>query len=105
MKKLTAVCLLLILCISGQSLLAQRQLDSVLIKANLPAAKQDLSINLSYPAEEDKQPAKEIPYMLELMPSIVSYSDNGTGMGSSSFRIRGTDPSRTNISIDGIPLN
>ncbi|MCL2097525.1 MAG: TonB-dependent receptor plug domain-containing protein [Bacteroidales bacterium] len=103
MKKRTF--LLLTLCIAGQSLLAQRQLDSVLIKANLPAAKQDLSINLIYPTEEDRQPAKEIPYLLELMPSIVSYSDNGTGMGSSSFRIRGTDPSRTNISIDGIPLN
>ena len=104
MKKCTSL-LLLLLCLAGQSVWAQRQLDSVLVKANLPAAKQDLSINLIYPSEEDKQPAKEIPYMLETMPSIVSYSDNGTGMGSSSFRIRGTDPSRTNISIDGVPLN
>ena len=84
---------------------AQRQLDSVLINASLPAAKKDLSIDVIYPTAEDKQAAKELPYMLELMPSVVSYSDNGTGMGSTSFRIRGTDPSRTNITIDGIPLN
>ncbi len=82
-----------------------RQLDSILINANLPAAKQDLSIDLRFPTQEDKPGAKEIPYLLELMPSVVSYSDNGTGMGSTSFRIRGSDPSRTNISIDGIPLN
>ena len=105
MKKIAAFCIFFMLFTSWQGLWAQRQLDSVLIKANLPAAKQDLSINLIYPAEEDRQPAKEIPHLLELMPSIVSYSDNGTGMGSTGFRIRGTDPSRTNISIDGIPLN
>lgn len=105
MKKKLSICLLVIYCFLGEDLLAQRQLDTVFIKAQLPAAKQDLSINLFYPSEEDKQPVKEIPYLLELMPAIVSYSDNGTGMGSTGFRIRGTDPSRTNISIDGIPLN
>ncbi|MDR3235360.1 MAG: TonB-dependent receptor [Prevotellaceae bacterium] len=48
---------------------------------------------------------REMPFLLELLPSVVNYSDNGTMVGSTSFRIRGTDASRINISIDGVPLN
>jgi iron complex outermembrane receptor protein len=98
--------ILLIIFISISSvILAQRQLDSVLINDSYPKGKKDLSIDIIYPATQDQQAGKEIPYLLEMMPGIVSYSDNGTGLGSTSFRIRGTDPSRTNITIDGIPVN
>lgn len=48
---------------------------------------------------------QDIGYQLALTPSLVQTSESGTGIGYTSFRIRGTDPSRTNVTVDGIPLN
>ena len=47
----------------------------------------------------------DIPYLLEMLPSTVVSSESGTGLGNTSFRIRGTDPTRINVTIDGVPLN
>ncbi|MDY0200751.1 MAG: TonB-dependent receptor [Tenuifilaceae bacterium] len=47
----------------------------------------------------------DIPYLLEMTPSVVAVSEGGTGVGNSSFRIRGTDISRINVTVNGIPLN
>ncbi len=48
---------------------------------------------------------QDIPYLLSLTPSFVSTSDAGTGIGYTGFRIRGTDANRTNITVNGVPLN
>lgn len=48
---------------------------------------------------------RDIPYLLSVTPSVIAYSDGGTGVGYSGLRIRGTDPSRTNVTINGIPFN
>ncbi len=47
----------------------------------------------------------DIPFMLETTPSVVAISETGTGVGYSNMRIRGTDMSRINVTINGIPLN
>lgn len=58
-------------------------------------------------AEEisEKNQGRDIPYLLEQMPGLVISSDAGTGVGPTSFRIRGTDMTRINITVNGIPLN
>ena len=48
---------------------------------------------------------RDMPYLLSLTPSLVETSDAGNGVGYTSIRIRGTDASRINITLDGIPLN
>ena len=48
---------------------------------------------------------KDIPFILSSTPSVMSTSDTGTGIGYSSIRIRGTDPSRINVTTNGIPMN
>jgi len=48
---------------------------------------------------------KDLPVLLELTPSVVSNSDAGAGIGYTDFRIRGTDISRINVVINGVPLN
>ena len=48
---------------------------------------------------------KDIPYVLRLTPSVVVTSDAGTGIGYTGIRVRGTDPSRVNVTINGIALN
>ncbi len=48
---------------------------------------------------------RDIPFVLETLPSVVSTSDAGTGVGYTNLRIRGTDMNRINITVNGIPLN
>ena len=48
---------------------------------------------------------QDIPYLLALSPGFITTSDAGTGVGYTGFRIRGTDANRTNITVNGVPLN
>ena len=48
---------------------------------------------------------KDIPYILSLTPSVTMTSDAGNGIGYTTLRVRGTDPSRINITANGIPVN
>lgn len=48
---------------------------------------------------------QELPVLLQNAPSVNAYSDNGSGMGYSSMRLRGFDQSRINLSINGVPVN
>ncbi|MCX6224335.1 MAG: TonB-dependent receptor [Bacteroidia bacterium] len=48
---------------------------------------------------------RDIPYLLLNTPSVVATSDAGAGVGYSALRIRGTDPSRINVTINGVPFN
>jgi iron complex outermembrane recepter protein len=54
---------------------------------------------------ENRDFGKDIPYLISLTPSFVASSDAGTGIGYTSFRIRGSDMNRINVTINGIPLN
>ena len=47
----------------------------------------------------------DLPYVLALTPSITTTSDAGNGIGYTSLRVRGTDPSRINITANGIPVS
>lgn len=49
--------------------------------------------------------AQDIPTILQTLPSTVSTSDAGAGIGYSGITIRGTDATRINVTINGVPLN
>lgn len=48
---------------------------------------------------------QDIPILLNFTPSVVSFSDAGAGVGYTGLRIRGSDQTRINATINGIPLN
>jgi iron complex outermembrane receptor protein len=48
---------------------------------------------------------QDLPYLLEGTPSTVVTSDAGAGVGYTGIRIRGVDPTRTNVTVNGVPLN
>ena len=48
---------------------------------------------------------QDVPYLLSLTPSITMTSDAGNGIGYTSLRVRGTDPTRVNVTANGIPIN
>lgn len=49
--------------------------------------------------------AQDLPYLLDELPSVVVTSDAGTGIGYTGMRIRGSDATRVNVTINGVPLN
>lgn len=48
---------------------------------------------------------QDIPMLLNSLPSVVSGSDAGNGVGYTAMSIRGSDATRTNVTINGIPVN
>ncbi|MFM7725625.1 MAG: TonB-dependent receptor plug domain-containing protein, partial [Flavobacteriales bacterium] len=48
---------------------------------------------------------QDIPYVLRLTPSLVATSDAGAGVGYTGLWIRGSDPARVNVTINGVALN
>lgn len=54
---------------------------------------------------QNRNLGQDVPYLLNLTPSTVVTSDAGAGIGYTGIRIRGVDPSRINITINGIPVN
>lgn len=48
---------------------------------------------------------KDIPFLLESVPSVFSTSDAGNQIGYTGLRIRGSDQTRINVTINGVPVN
>ncbi|MBL7704176.1 MAG: TonB-dependent receptor [Taibaiella sp.] len=48
---------------------------------------------------------RDLPYLLDQTPSILVNSDAGNGVGYTDIRVRGTDNSRINLTVNGIPVN
>ena len=53
----------------------------------------------------EKNNFQDIPYLLKNTVSLITSSDAGTGVGYTSLRIRGSDLSRINVTVNGVPLN
>ena len=61
--------------------------------------------NVSKEQIADLNTGKDLPYLLSTTPSVTMSSDAGNGIGYTTLRVRGSDPSRINITANGIPLN
>jgi iron complex outermembrane receptor protein len=61
--------------------------------------------NLDKKTIEKNNIGRDLPFILNQTPSVQVNADAGNGMGYTGIRIRGTDATRINISINGIPYN
>lgn len=61
--------------------------------------------NLSKKDIEKNNLGQDLPYLLNQTPSVIINSDAGNGVGYTGIRIRGTDGSRINVTLNGIPYN
>jgi iron complex outermembrane recepter protein len=68
---------------------------------NAPFAK----TNISQKDIEKNNLGVDLPLLLNQTPSIVTSSDAGNGVGYTGMRIRGTDITRINVTLNGIPYN
>lgn len=61
--------------------------------------------NISREDIEGQNLGQDIPYLVSTTPSVVTTSDAGAGIGYTGIRVRGVDPARINVTLNGIPLN
>ncbi len=61
--------------------------------------------NLTKSEIEKRNLGQDLPFLLSTLPGVVVHSDAGNGIGYTGIRIRGTDPTRINMTINGIPYN
>lgn len=81
-------------------------LDEVLVNAvrvgsNLPITHS----NISKEDLEKRNLGQDIPMLLNFLPSVVTTTDAGAGVGYTGIRVRGINAQSTNITINGIPFN
>ena len=80
-------------------------LEEVIISASRADYKTPLTTSTLQREELDEAKIQSsIPYMLNLLPSVVATGENGT-VGNTNMRIRGIDATRINVNINGISLN
>ncbi|MDD2196847.1 MAG: TonB-dependent receptor [Bacteroidales bacterium] len=80
--------------------------EEVIVSSTRASSQMPIAYTTINAEELDKQKSGfDIPYLLQMVPSVVAVSEGGTGVGNSSFRIRGTDASRINVTVNGVPLN
>ncbi|MEQ9280111.1 MAG: TonB-dependent receptor [Balneola sp.] len=80
--------------------------DEVLVEAT--RVDESIPVTFSNLDQEEIQKrnlGQDVPYLLNLTPSTVVTSDAGAGIGYTGIRIRGVDPARINVTINGIPVN
>ena len=71
-------------------------------------ASSDLPITYSNLSKEDlksRNLGQDIPVLLNFLPSVVTSSDAGNGIGYTNLRVRGIDATRINVTINGFPYN
>ncbi|WP_396602879.1 TonB-dependent receptor [Algibacter sp. R77976] len=82
------------------------KLDEVLVNAvRVDAASPITHSNVSKEELAKRNLGQDIPVLLNFLPSVVTTSDAGAGVGYTGIRVRGTDATRVNVTINGIPYN
>lgn len=82
------------------------KLDSIVVEAWKAGRNTPVSHSEMKQAEiRQISPVQSIPMALSLMPSVVTSTEGGNGLGYSTMRVRGSDGSRTNVTMNGIALN
>ncbi len=80
--------------------------DEVTVIATRASAKSPTAFtNLKKADIQKNNLGQDLPYLLNQTPSVVTTSDAGAGVGYTGLRIRGSDGTRINVTVNGIPLN
>jgi iron complex outermembrane recepter protein len=81
-------------------------LDEVLVSAIRVNTKTPVSFsNLDKKEIQTRNLGQDIPILMNYLPSVVTTSDAGNGVGYTGIRVRGSDATRVNVTINGIPYN
>jgi iron complex outermembrane receptor protein len=113
MKKVFLIALLLILQLATRAQdTSTHKLSDTLMLENIEITSTRASdkapftkINLDKDQIKQMNLGQDLPFVLNQTPSVVVNSDAGNGVGYTGIHIRGTDASRINVTLNGIPYN
>jgi iron complex outermembrane receptor protein len=81
-------------------------LDEVLVSAVRVTAQTPVTFsNLRKEEFQSRNLGQDIPLLMNYLPSVVTTTDAGAGVGYTGIRVRGSDATRVNVTINGIPYN
>ncbi|WP_397302592.1 TonB-dependent receptor [Nonlabens ulvanivorans] len=113
MKHLSRVVIAMALTVTGLATAQTTQeadttksekLDAVLVKAVRVNAKSPIThSNLTKEEIAKRNLGQDIPMLLNFLPSVVTTTDAGAGIGYTGLRVRGVSSQSTNVTINGIP--
>ena len=86
------------------TILLTRQLDEVTINAPVAQVTNNHTA-LTNEQLNQSNTGQNLPFLLSSTPALVATSDDGLGVGYTYFRIRGTDHTRINMTLNDVPLN
>ncbi len=75
---------------------------SIIAKVEQPA---DTRKKLNNEQLNRENTGQNLPFLLQNTPSLLATSDDGLGIGYTYFRVRGTDHTRINMTVNDVPLN
>ena len=85
---------------------APETLDEVLVQSIRVDADSPIThSNLESEEIQKRNLGQDIPILMSYEPAVVSTSDAGNGVGYTSIRVRGSDATRVNVTLNGIPYN
>ena len=91
---------------NNDTLSNRKELQEVVVSGIKATEKNPVTFTNLNKKEIDRQNfGQDLPFLLNLTPSTVVSSEAGAGIGYTGIRIRGTDPSRTNVTVNGVPIN
>jgi iron complex outermembrane receptor protein len=81
-------------------------LDEVLVSAVRVTKQSPVTFtNLTKEQIKPRNLGQDIPVLMNFLPAVVTTSDAGAGVGYTGIRVRGSDGTRVNVTINGIPYN
>ena len=81
-----------------------QELEEVIVNAPI-AQVTNSQTTVSYDLLNRDNTGQNLPYLLSTVPALLTTSDDGLGVGYTYFRLRGTDHTRINATINDVPLN
>ncbi len=88
----------------SDTILLTRQLDEVTVNAPVAQVTNNHTA-LTNEQLNQSNAGQNLPFLLASTPALVATSDDGLGIGYTYFRIRGTDHTRINMTLNDVPLN
>ena len=86
--------------------LLPQSLESAVVRSSRNGSRGPFTISsITKDQLANRNTAQDLPILLQYMPSVTVTTDAGNGVGYTGIRVRGSDASRTNITINGVPIN
>lgn len=85
---------------------SSQTLEEVLVRAVRVDADSPIThSNMDKEELKNRNLGQDLPIMMNFLPSVVTTTDAGAGVGYTGIRVRGSDPTRINVTLNGIPYN